>query len=433
MAYTLELSSTTFSGTSNVYVFAFTPLYQPSFRPRYNASEPPAVVACDERWDLEEIYLLHNSSSDLITDFNLLRAAVQSRSAPITGAVFKKDGSAVHTMSTSTHKGFMLSALDVIPDPANWVNHVKLKLILEATLQNVNSSGSSSGDSQESTVSELTQELEFQYDERGFLRKSLRGTLRVLNGGVEAIARTFRLTLPDDTYQYITKGPEGVNVKILDFPTRNKASFESTIQQTGLSIPVGVNSYFVNITQEMKSGYTVFQKEISAQSSTVGAALDQIMSEVVPDNLIGFVVSYSSAEGTARGVFRYVSFDKEHGYFDIRYALTVRTGGEGIQGIEVPGFDSVMVRTSKKSQTVVEDLSVSAFGKQFTRNSKLDPENQDPSESESSYEYAPDEYNATQATVKIISKSRTIWRYSSGDKIASDQYFKEITNLLGVG
>jgi len=161
--------------------------------------------------------------------------------------------------------------------------------------------------------------------------------------------------------------------------------------------------------------------------------LNQILGEVVPDNLLSFNVSYSSADGTASGRFRYVTFDKGLTYFDIKYNLSFKTGGEGIEGIEIPGFDTVLVRTSKKAQTVVEEVSVSAFGKQFTRNSKIDLENQDPSESDASFDYAPDEYNATQANVKIISKARTVWRYSSGDKVAPDTYFKEVANRLGIG
>lgn len=236
MSYSLELlgPSSPFPLTlaSSMPALSITHAYE------HDTQEPRKLTAVVKRWQIRGEYRMSTvGESAAITAYDALAAALESRSVQLSGWTLSRDSSPAITVKTRATGG-VYEEVQVIG--FSWDSHPRLfrtrmpfTLTLQATLK-LSSAG----------IVRLQQNESYHYAESGLVTHTLEGQVETVSGtSAEAAARAQALSLPDSSHAYLTAGPEGVDVSILD-EGDTKATFSCVVVQSGIEIPDDVGPSF---------------------------------------------------------------------------------------------------------------------------------------------------------------------------------------------
>lgn len=249
------------------YVFAVAPFIEPKITLEHDDQEPPMVSAERVAWKVTA--KLYGADNDAVKDAWLeLRAAISNPAAPAQGIQFLHDDTVIEEISSEG--GYDEVKIESLASPesdAQWMTEMVAVLTVSG-VKRLETGGSGTG------ISTLTQRLTYAYGEEGLLTKTLEGELTVTTGfSAEAVARTLGLELPSTSFAYVTRGPEGVDITLLDRSDR-RVSFTSSIQESGVAIPGGVGPGFsVDIETTTVDGEEVTTTTVTAEGPEAVAAV----------------------------------------------------------------------------------------------------------------------------------------------------------------
>lgn len=358
MAYTITINH-----PAGDYVFAITPDFVPDLNFRHNRlAEPPVLASVEEIWNIKKAYIVNAVTSDLLTDYSNLTAKLKNRAQQVTGIQFKNGVTIVQEMSQATHRGFEMLTFKMSDDPGTWNNYLCFDISAHGYLGLVDGAGSGSGQNQTANVSEISLKLDYKYTKEGFLTKTLSGTLLCETGVAETRARSYTLPLPDATYFYVTKGPEGVDVVLEDYPANRRASFTCTIQQTGDTLLPNVYTLVVKIKTESFARYTITTTSVEAVALSAQTALDAVIGALpnVGTGIIAYEAESDASNRSASGSAQLrTPLAKGAMTTSLDYSATVKGRLSGIQEFRFPGTaDPALLRKSRSAIVVVESARI---------------------------------------------------------------------------
>lgn len=238
------------------YSFEALPFVSPTTENQYVDLEPPLLSGVLCRWKVQA--KLYGADSKAVSDaWAALRAAVESTTTPAHGIQLVHGSTVLEEISTEG--GYVQVKIESISSPQSdpqWTSEMVAIVTVSGLLRKATVGGN---------IADLTYTLSYSYDEAGLLTKTADGQLTVTTGSAEAAARTMGLQIPSDHFGYVTRGPEGTDVKILDQADRT-ASFTSSIREAGDSIPSGVGPGFsLEVETITVDGETVTTTTVSAE------------------------------------------------------------------------------------------------------------------------------------------------------------------------
>lgn len=255
MSYTVRLRRYNGSSWETAYTFPINPFLSPLAVNEHNDAEPPRITATRWTWALEA--LLDGAGEEAVHDkWTELREAIEGE-PPVQGVQLLRDGVVVEDISPEG--GYQQVKVEQLSSPktdTQWTTDVTVQMRVTGYKRIANpsapdpDSGEVGGeDGETDPVGALEQTLSYDYDPNGLATKTLSGVVETVTGvSAEALARAFTLPLPGSEWAYVTRGPEGVNVEVLD-QANTRARFTSVIRQSGAPLPAGVGPDFKAIVE----------------------------------------------------------------------------------------------------------------------------------------------------------------------------------------
>lgn len=353
MAYTVVITSAL--GTYNFDV-------QPKFKPKYDneidTSRVPAMLTGrTETWVLEGAVYRSATQSSVTGDLASLKSIT---GAALTSIAFKRDGTTVFEMTTSTHVGGIFAqTVEVSGDDGEFATFWRGSLVVWGREVFPTAGGGGSG------LSSLEEQTEYSYDAAGLARVTLRGTLSTLPGtSAEGKARERALESPGAAFGYITQGSDdGPSVTILD-ATDTKASWESTWQEHGESLPTGVNEWSRQFsTTTAADGGSTRSTTVRAKGPTIARLRTAVRAERPSTGLI----SYEETEDPAKlEVSASYSEARSTGLVLSRLEIDVQGADPGEDRDDtiypIPGYLPFFVAQARGAITITERLTSQVRG-----------------------------------------------------------------------
>lgn len=257
-------------GTPVATVYTFEAVFtEPTHGLEHDDQEPPIVVAITKTYSLTGI-LYGASETATIAAWDELKAVLEaSGSSQIKGIEVVRNSTVADSITTAGgYEGLRVVKFTSPKSDLQWRGEMRFGL--EITGRKRFASGVSGLGP---TVSRLTQQESWTYDESGLLTRSLTGEVQTTSGSAVAIARTIFLSLPSASFAYVTAGPEGVDVTREDLADRT-ATFTSTIRESGAALPGLVGPSFSFSTEtSVANGDTVTTIRIQAVGPGAEAAV----------------------------------------------------------------------------------------------------------------------------------------------------------------
>lgn len=254
----------------DAFIFPTNPFAAPELSYNYDDQEPPVLVSITKTWTIEAmlyggVWQVGGGEQATAAAWTALVNSIEAGTAQILGLQLRRGNTVVEEVSVEA--GYYGVKIDTLSSPRTdqqWRlgNSVKLRV-----------SGTKFLAAGGNTVSKLTQTLAYSYDEDGLLTETLSGEVTVTTGSAEAIARTFGLALPSSNFAYVTSGPEGVDIELVD-RTGLTARFTSVIRESGSALPGGVGPGFsVEIETTNIDGDDVTTTTVTAQGPNAVSAV----------------------------------------------------------------------------------------------------------------------------------------------------------------
>ena len=352
MAFTI-----TFVSVAGDVVLPYTPFLAIKHKPSYNKAEPPTIWGVEETWTLSDAVFLGDEAS-VQSSYDTLESRIQNRTNQITGVLFKKDGSTVNSIQTSSHTGFKILEWDIQKGNGAWKNHLMFTVVVRGVVGIEDPSGGDSND-----VTELDTKVVFRYTPEGYLTKTYTGRVKTLGSSATSKARVIGvLSLPSAYYTYLTNGPEGVDVTTEAVDDR-AASFTCTIQEQANLVPTGATVYEVTKTLDKFWHHKMITTNFVIHAATVEDAED-LANDLKPSE--GFVGgNYQQIENTTgvRGSWtQYLPHSVAMPIKSYSHTIRMSGGGNPLREITVPGNEAVLVRTARRSREITESITVEYYG-----------------------------------------------------------------------
>lgn len=295
MSYSVRLRRRNDSDTDweTVYEFAVNPFLSPSITYEHDDQEPPLVSASKVTWKLTAKLL--GSDEEAVKDAWLeLRAAIEAVDTPAQGVQLLHNGTVVEEVSSEG--GYDECKIESLGSPESdqqWTTEV-VAVVVVSGVKRVDTGGLGGG------ISLLTQTLSYSYGESGLVTKTLDGEVTVTTGfSAEEIARTLGLELPSTSFAYVTRGPEGVDVEILN-RADTKAHFTSVVRESGKVLPGGVGpSFSVEVETVTIDGIDVVTTKVDAEGPEAVAAVKSKR----PSSRVAETQRYNEYARTASAVY----------------------------------------------------------------------------------------------------------------------------------
>lgn len=281
-------------GASELYSFPAMPFVTPELGPEWSTAEPALVTALTKRYTIEGI-LYGNERTTGTAWATLLSVLAVSGSSQVDGVELRRDGVVVDSIKVGDGwKAFRWDDLRAAKTDGQWRGELRFSVKFSGRKR------FAIAGYPDPSVSTFDARLSWAYSEAGLLTQTYEGTLEVSDtSSAVAVARLCGLDLPDSTYGYVTKGPEGVDVERLD-EADSRASFRSIVRGTGDVLPAGVGPSFTLTTEETTvDGETTTTVTVTASGVGAEAA---VRAQIPPGSLATARISTDN-QRNARGVF----------------------------------------------------------------------------------------------------------------------------------
>lgn len=249
------------------YVFAVNPFLSPAISYEHDDQEPPRRSASRVTWKITA--KLYGADEEAVKDAWLeLRAAIESSTSPVQGAQLLHGETVIEEVSPEGgYDEFKVESLGSPESDPQWTAEMVAVIVVSA-IKRIETGTTGS------TIAELKQTLTYSYGEEGLVTKTLEGEVSATSGNsAETIARTLGLELPSTSFAYVTRGPEGVDVEVLDRADR-KAHFTSTVRESGRVLPGGVGPGFsVDVETITVDGEEITTTTVTAEGPEAVAAV----------------------------------------------------------------------------------------------------------------------------------------------------------------
>lgn len=357
MAYSVEI-------TNGAATFTFD--VEPSFKPDYsyewdNSKSPAELTAIVETWLLEDATTT-GVASDVTDHLQTLLTLAENVSQPVNSVKFKRDGNTVFEMNTTTHRSVQFHTIKPKVGPGTWQNHLQYDVVIVGRKDTPDGSG----------IVKLEMEKSYEADAAGLLKVSVRGKVRTSPGtSAKTQAEAQALASPGAAFGIVTQGDgdSGVNVVVMDHPDDTEASFESTYQEFGVSLPTGVEEY--ELTEEVSfspEGKTT-TITVKARGSSNTNATSAVNAQEPDQGLSSKRVTTDQARLGVSGTFtkHEVTDEQKSRYAQanillVTISLSVTGGGRRKVTRAVPGFFPVAFVTPLQPVRVTENVTVRSIG-----------------------------------------------------------------------
>lgn len=359
MPFTLELFKADDPDPAAVYAFEFTPMVSIGFVTNYNESSAVATISSyREEWRVTQAAFLNVDPEDLATEWEDLIDFIANRDDQVIGARIKNGSTVLHEINTTTHYKFKINEIQMEESPGLNVNHIVFNFKLTAT-RSLNGSVDSEG-GETTSVSKLEQRLEFDYDQGGFLTKTLSGLVRTQGGGAEAAARVLgKLELPSNFFRYVFNGPEGTKVTVNSSPADDEATFLCAVQEQALEYPGDDVTRFNKSEVVKKTRFADYiETTVLVQATTIEAAEAYALEEK-PENCESTSISRVLESNTVS--VQFYSKTPKVGFLSKRYEYSISGGARPkvvqtvLYGNPVIGLGSI------QPVTIEETIKVRAY------------------------------------------------------------------------
>lgn len=317
--------------TTDLYTFEAAPFVSPKVAQEQD--DTGAVVAVVRTWVLSGF--VYGKSTTLPEAYATLRAVVEATgSTQVNRVELLRGASVLESISTADGFDFVkITDFSVAPGKGQWRSRLAISLTVTGRKPLETSGGSIPPG-----VAALTLEEDWSYSPEGLLTRTLSGTVETTSSATDTateIARTLGLELPSRFFAYETNGPEGVNVTSLDRLDR-KASFRSSIRESGRELPANVTSDFeVATTTLEREGESVTTISVTARGTGAVEAVKArapagavtLKSLTIAPWGLGATAVYETRKAQTRDpvIVRQRSFTLTGGSRPVRF--TPRTGG----------------------------------------------------------------------------------------------------------
>ena len=301
-----------------------TPYADPVNVYEHDDSEPPRITAVRKTWTIEGLFV--GTAAAVATAWGTLTALLENTASPPDGVQLVRDPSGaaavVDSISDETAgvNEVRFEQLEVVRTAGVWDVELAFRVRVTGVLRFADADG----------IVSLTQTDSYAYDARGLLTRTLVSEVETISGtSAEEKARTLGLELPGASFAYLTRGPEGVDVDILNTAdTRARAT--SVYQEAGDAIPAGVSPGFsVQVTETASAGERTTVTTITAEGESSDLALAAVRAQK-PGSVEVSVESYDQWQRRATGV--YTTRRKEAGRRLLRlHSFASRGGGAPIR------------------------------------------------------------------------------------------------------
>ncbi len=282
-------------GAADILTFN-TPTPLPSPRTTYEKDDddPPRLASISKTWEVE--ILLLGSESSVETQLNAIKAVIEDPTNYPDGARLIRDAGGADSIleridAEGGYDEFFVDAM-VLPISDGYPSsEIKVQLTISGKRKFPDANG----------ITKFTQSESYAYDDCGLLTRTLVTEVETdASESAEAKARLFFLTLPGASFGYLTKGPEGANIDVLN-KGDTKARSISIIQENGVALPADVSPIFSkSITTQTQEGETFTITTISTRGTGAEAA---VRAAEPGTKLQSSVITVNDAQCTATGVF----------------------------------------------------------------------------------------------------------------------------------
>lgn len=316
-----------YNGTSweTAYTFPVNPFFAPDCTVEHAETETgPRPSSTNWTWSIEA--KLYKALGDVFGQWNDLRAAIEG-DPPVKGVQLLRDGVVVEEVSSEGgYQEVKITRLSSPPTETQWSDDLTVRLqvtgvkrITTTLPDEPEEADETDGSSDEVATLELS--VNYSYDEAGLLTKTLSGELTAKTGSAEALARAMGLTPPGADFALLTRGPNGVDVEVLDLPADKRARFTSSVKQSGAALPSGVSPNF-SLQVETVAGDGDEVTTTTAVGEGPGA-LDAVKSKRPPGRVLE-KITYDTFRLTASAVY----ITKKKRTTDVkRQTFTISGGG----------------------------------------------------------------------------------------------------------
>jgi len=228
------------------FTFAINPIIEPEWTPEYNDLEPPTLAQVTERWQITDAVFVNTAGGDagaatMIDAFNTLKDNILDETDPVTAVTAKLNGGNKWRMTTTTHLRLSFNSIKVKGmDRAGGYSFIYFDMVVSGIIPKIFGGGGGS-----TGVTALKRTLRRSFS-GGFETRTL--DIEVETSGTSATtqARTEALlTLPGDTWAYVTAGDANVDTEQLDYDADRKARGTCTIREQAISFE-GQNTFDVS-------------------------------------------------------------------------------------------------------------------------------------------------------------------------------------------
>lgn len=354
--FTIEL---VYAGSGSNFVCPYTPYLVVKHKSIYGPTEPPTVVGVEETWELQEAVLLGTDTA-IRTLYEQIRTQIRDRTNQITGVLFKKDGSTVDSMTTSTHQGFKVVSFEVEKGKGVWLNHIVYNIVIRG-VKGVEDPGG--GDS--ANVTKLEIKTSYEYSKEGLLSKTQSGYVHTVGSYALARARTLgQIALPDSgLYTYANTGPEGTNV-VQEDQSNRKASFFCTIIEQRNSVPTGAYKYEVTRQIEKFRHHRMIVTNFTISAATISEA-ETMADDLKPTKrFLGGGFTQDENTNTITGSWsEYIPLTEDAPFKSFSHSIRVSGGGHNLREYPILGGEPVLLKLPLACTEVTEVKSIQFYGK----------------------------------------------------------------------
>lgn len=364
MAYTVDITN----GTTT-YTFQVTPRFRPRFDYEYNESAvPPVLLAEIETWTLEGGTYVSATQANVTSDLESLRALLGSRATPVTSVKFKRDGSTVRELNTTSHAGgIMVRSLETAGGDGEWAGYWSGTLVVYGRRLFTAEVGAGG------VAVRYERVLEYTYDAAGLATATSRGEVTTgTSTSAEAVARAQALTSPGADYGLLTQGPNGEpSIRVLD-ATDTRASWESTWKQHGVALPAGVNEWskVEEVSEDPDNGRVTYVS-VSAKGPTFAQVLTAVRSQR-PEGTRRYTETSDRTTRSASARYEVPAAsaekpDPEPGIVFRRVTiratgLPVKKEDRDVTVYPIPGYAPVFVARPRPHVTITESVTTQYLG-----------------------------------------------------------------------
>lgn len=357
MAYTVV-----FDNGSAELEFQIQPTFEPSYDYEWNERDDPVTLkAIVETWTLRGCTHASADEEEVTDAFEEVVEFFADRTLPVTSVEFRRDGTAVYSISTATHRTVEIRQVKPSPvGPGSWANHITFDIVV-AGRKTV-----ADGDS----IVALEQRLTREYDASGLETITLDGRVETSSGtSALTVARTLGLAEPGSAYGLMTNGEGSVNVTVLDYPADTKATFSSSWKEHGVTLPTGVEDYSFS-TEEVTSGTERTITTVARGKGSSLASIRAMFTSAKPSTGLAEDRRHEDQarlEGTSTFVQRQAGDQSASrlgnaAWTQATRSFTVTGGGREAREYEVPGAEPIIIVGPARAFRIVENVEIRARG-----------------------------------------------------------------------